>query len=166
MNGTKLRQVMMFTHEDVFVHPADPCRIRPQRGRDSRRQPARNIIEIFQNSAPGPVHVCAILEDDIDKRIAKKRVTSDDLRKRHGKHRRGQWVGHLILYHLRGLTRILREDDHLDIGQVWDGIQRHSSHDVDAAQDDKEGHQDDQELVLDRKLYNLCNHSGSPGAAR
>ena len=65
------------------------------------------------------------------------------------KHGRGQGVGHLVFHHLRGLPGVLGEDDHLDVRQVGNGVQRGSQNGISAPGDDEKGRQDYQELVLD-----------------
>ena len=68
LNGSELRQIVLarFVYQRIFIHPADARGIRPQRGIHADRQFVTDEIQILQHARTSPVHVRAILEEDVD----------------------------------------------------------------------------------------------------
>ena len=158
LQGTQLGERPLGAHDDVLVDPADAGGIRPQRWRDAGRQPAGGEVEVFEDARARPVEVGAVLEDDVDERDAEHRKAAHHLRVRHGQHGRGQREGDLVLHDLRCLARILGVDDHLDVGEVGDGVHRRLDHRVDAGGDDEDGGEQDQEEVVGRPADDGGDH--------
>ncbi len=63
-------------HQRVFIDPTHAGGVRPQRRTDARRQVAHRLIEIFQHAGTRPIHVRAVLKDDIHKREAEERLAA------------------------------------------------------------------------------------------
>ena len=135
--------------EGVLVHPANPGRVRTQPRPHPGRQPVAGVIEVFQHPAARPVHVGAVLEDDVDEGEPEEGVPPHRPGERHRQHRRAQRKGHLVLDHLGGLPRVLGEDDHLHVRQVGDGVEGGVGHGVEPGAGRKQGQQQGQQLVAD-----------------
>jgi hypothetical protein len=109
-----------------LIDPADTGGVRTEAGRDAGRQPAGGRIEIFEHARARPIQVGAVLKDHVDERDAEERKSAHHLRFRHAQHGRGQRIGDLILDDLRRLSGIFRVDDDLNVGEIGNGIERHT----------------------------------------
>ena len=137
-----------FVDQRVFIDPADAGGIGPQGRRHASRQAAGDVVQVLENPRAGPVKVRTVLEDDVHEGQTKKGKTAHDFCIRHREHGRGQRVGHLVLDHLRRLSRKFSEHDDLHVGQVRDRIEwrRADCPDADSRQDQRRD--DDQQAVL------------------
>ncbi len=70
--GAQLRQTVFarLIRQHVLEDPAEAGRVRPELGPRPLRQAGENGREIFERARAGPVEVGAVLEDDVDVRIA------------------------------------------------------------------------------------------------
>ena len=164
LDGAQLGQVVLaaLVHQRVFIDPAHAGGVRPQRRRDARRQELGGIVQVFQHPGAGPVHVRAVLEDDVHEREAEERIAAHHLGVRHGQHRGGQRVGDLILDHLRCLPRVLGEDDHLHVGEIGNRVQRHLLDGQRAGDDQQRRGHEHQEAVLQRGINDASDHGWIP----
>ena len=64
----------------------------------------------------------------------------------------------MVLDDARRLARVFRIDDHLHVGEIGDGVERRVQQRIDPRRNQEQGGQDDQELVVDRPLDDLCEH--------
>ena len=112
----------------VLVDPADARGIGPQRRLRAGRQPALHLVQILEHPRAREVDVGAVLEQDVDERVAEERVAAHDLGPRHRQHRRRQRIGDLVLDDLRRLARIRRADDHLRVRKVGNRVERRRAH--------------------------------------
>ena len=148
--------------EDVLQAPADAGRIRPELGRDAGRQLAGHPAHVFQDPAPGPVEVGAVVEDDVDQREAEERVGPHRLDTRGREQLGDDRVGDLVLDDIRAAVLPRGVDDHLGVGQVGDGVQRRVDDGPTPASQDR-GHQhDDQERVAGAELDDAGDHGSWP----
>ena len=146
LNRAKLGEALLRPANNVLIDPANAGRVGTDAGRDARGQPSRGGTEIFEHARARPIEVGAVLEDHIDEGDAEKGEAAHHPRLRHGQHGGGQRIGDLVLDHLRGLSRILRIDDDLHVGEVGDRIQRYARDGVHTGQsheDRREPHQED-----------------------
>ena len=151
---------------DVLIDPADAGRVRPEARRHAGRQPPRRGAEIFEHARARPVEIGAVLEDHVDERHAEEREAAHDAGFGHAQHRRGQRIGDLILDHLRRLAGIFGVDDHLNVGEIGNGVERHARDRVDAGQGDEDRRKADQEDVARRPADEGCNHFGASGCVK
>ena len=68
----QLRQIHFpgAVYQCVLVNPAHTGGIGPQRGFGLRRQTRLHLIEVFEHAGASPVRIGAVLEQDVDERIA------------------------------------------------------------------------------------------------
>ena len=142
----------------IHERPADAGGVRAEAGRDALGQTAAQAAEVFEHAAARPVGIGAVLEDDIDEGEAVERIAAHDLGLGHREHLGGDGIGDLVLDDLRRLARPLGVDDDLHVGQVGDGVQRDVPHRVNAAQHQRHRPQQDDELVLEREIYDAFEH--------
>ena len=125
LQRAQLRDVQPVTPVDerVLVDPADAGRIRAERGPRFLRQARLHLVQILEYPRAGPVQVRAVLEQDVDERIAEHGVTAYGLRAGDREHGGGERIGDLVLDDLRSLPGIGGADDHLHVGEVGEGIE-------------------------------------------
>ena len=146
----------------IFVDPADAGGIGTEARRHAARQPARRGVEIFEHARARPIDVGAVLEDHVDEGNAEIGEAAHHARLRHREHCRGQWIGDLILDHLRRLTRILRVDDDLRVGEIGQGIERRMQNRIDAGDDHERGSDQHQHQVARRRADDSFDHCAAP----
>jgi hypothetical protein len=144
--------------ERILVDPADPGRVRPERGLRLGRQPRLHLVEVLEHARARPVWVGAVLEQDVDERVAEERVAAHRLRARDRQHRRRQRVGDLVLDDARRLARISRADDDLHVREIGDRVERGAQDGVDAPRRDERGRHQHEEPVRDRPADEVCDH--------
>ncbi len=150
--------------EAVLVHPPDAGGVRPEAGGHALGQPPPGEVQVLEDAGTGPVQVGPVLEDDVDEGETEEGVTADDLRVRNGEHRRGQWIGDLVLHDLGSLSGIVRIDNDLYVGEVGDRVQLDGLDRVDARGEEEEREEEDQELVADAEGDQAADHARwSPG---
>ena len=161
--------------QGVFEDPAHPGGVGAQGRTDLRRQLAPDVVEILQHPGAGPVDVGAVFEDDVDQGEAVLGEAAHHLGLGHRQHGGGQGIGDLVFDDLRGLLGEFGADDHLDVGEVGDGVHRDVVGAVDAPGSDHQPHQEhhdsvayagfdyfgDHKAVFGFQLFNVC----APGAA-
>src|SRR5262249_19165691 len=85
------------------------------------------------------------------------------LRLRHAQHGSGERIGDLVFDHLRRLTGKLRVDDHLHVGEVGNGVERHPQHGVDSGKREKQRRKTHQKTVAGRPADDAADHRGLSG---
>ena len=166
LDGPQLGEALLRPAHDVLIDPADAGRIGSETRRHAGRQPARSRAEVFEHARARPVEVGAVLEDHIDERDAEERETAHHAGFRDAQHGGGERIGDLILDHLRRLARIFGVDDHLDVGEVGNGIERHARDRIDAGEGHENGRKSDQEDVARRPADESRNHFGASGCVK
>ena len=111
-------------HERVLEHPADAGGVRAQGRRDALGEPPLDLVQVLEHARPGPVHVGAVLEDGVHEGEPEEGLSSDELDPRRGEQRGGDRIGDLVLHGVGALSRPLGEDDHLNVGEIGNGIER------------------------------------------
>ena len=126
LDGAELGQVVLAggVFQGVFEDPAHPGGVGAQGRADLRRQFAPDVVEILQHPGAGPVDVGAVFEDDVDQGEAVLGKAAHHLGLGHRQHGGGQGIGDLVFDDLRGLFGEFGADDHLDVGEVGDGVHR------------------------------------------
>ncbi|MNF34273.1 hypothetical protein D3C84_151100 [compost metagenome] len=153
-------------HQGVLKDPADPGSIRTKGRLGGGRQTRLDLAEVLQHPRTGPVQVGAVLENDVDETVAEEGEAAHRLRPGHRQHGGGQWIGNLVLDDLRRLSRIGGADDHLDVGEVRQGIDGRALHRPDPPGGDEQRGQQDQEAVGHRPANQLGDHGCSPTFSR
>src|SRR5205823_12225208 len=149
LNGTQLRQVMLagVIDQRVFVNPSDTRRV----GADDRVytlwKRATHRIQIFNDARSRPINVGTVLEDDVNERFTEHRFAAHELYFGRGDEDRGNWISDLVLDQIGGTTLPIRIDDHLDIAQVWNRIERRVDQPVNARRNAKDGENQDEKFV-------------------
>src|SRR5581483_9383193 len=87
-----------------------------------------NPLRVFENPAASPVNVRAVLEDDVDKRIAEHRLSPHGLHSRGREKGRDNRIGNLIFDELRAPTRPFCKHDHLRVGEIGNRVKRDTKH--------------------------------------
>ena len=162
LNRAQLRESPLCPDDGILEHPAYAGRVGPQGWRHASRKLVLGEAEIFQHPATRPVDVGAVIEDDINKGHAEHGEAAHNFCFGHRQKRGGQWIGHLVLDHLRRLARIFGIDNDLRIGEVRDGVQGRCEHGPYARADDEECRQKNQHPVARGPCDDASNHGLSP----
>ena len=163
LHGAQFGQVAVGGIERIHEGPADAGGVRAEAGRDALRQLPAQAAEIFEHAAARPIGIGAVLKNHIDEGEAVERIAAHDLGLRHREHLGRDGIGDLVLDDLRRLAGPLGVDDDLHVRQVGDGVQRNVAHGVNAAQHQRDRAQQDDELVLERKIYDAFEHDSAFG---
>ena len=113
---------MLVAFNDIFIDPADTCGVRAETWSDTWRKLAGGVIKVFKDSGAGPINICAIFKNDINKRIAEKGIAANHFGVRNSQHLRGQGVGNLVFDYLGCLSWKFSENNNLNIRKIGDGI--------------------------------------------
>ena len=148
--------------EDVLQAPADAGRVRAELGRDAGGQLAGHPAHVFQHPAPGPVEVGAVLEDHVDQREAEERVGPHRLDARRREQLGDDRVGDLVLDDVGAAVFPRRVDDHLNVGQVGNGVERRVEDGPTPAGQDRGHEHDDQERIAGAELDDAGDHGSWP----
>ena len=129
LQAAQLRQIVAAGPVDqrIFIDPADPGRVGPDRTARRFRQTALHLVQIFEHARARPVKIGAVLEDHIDEAVAEEGVAAHRLGAGHRQHGGGERIGHLVLDDLRRLAGIAGADDDLRIRKVRKRIDRRRS---------------------------------------
>ena len=160
LDAAQLGQVMFAggVFQGVFKDPAHPGGVGAQGGVDRRGEFAPDIVEILQHPGPGPVDVGAVFEDDVDQGEAELGIAPHHLGLGHRQHGGGQGIGDLVFDDLGGLLGEFGADDHLDVGEVGDGVHRQIVSGVDAPGGDQEPDEQHQDAVADAGFNESGDH--------
>ena len=172
LHRAQLGQVVFLRIERIHEGPADAGGVRTKVRSHVLGQGAGESTEVFQHAAAGPIGLGAVRENHINEGVSVKRISAHDLGRRHREHLGRDGIGHLVLHNLRRLAGPLGVDDDLGVGQVGDGIERNGLQRIPAPQDYCDGGRNDDELVLQGKIDEPCEHAmealrtvgGLPGA--
>src|SRR5262249_32197812 len=146
-------------HQRILKDPADTCRIRATHRRHTLRQTASNLIELLQDTAGGPGDVSGVFEDDVDVGVAEVREASDKLYLRGSEHGSRYGVGYLIFDGARISPHPRGVDNHLDIGEIGDRIQRSFFQSPYSPGAEKQNQEKNEEFVLRARFDNFLDHS-------
>ena len=144
--------------EGVLVYPPHTRRVGPEAGADALRQPAGDALHVLEDAAPRPVEVRAVLEHDVDERVAEHRFAADILDAWRGDHRRDDRVGDLVLHDVRAAPGPVGEDDHLHVREVWDRVERARAQRPDTEGRREEDKEEDDEAVVGAVLDDAVDH--------
>ena len=152
LQGAQLGEVIFSgrVHQGVFKAPAYPGGIRPQGRGNPRRKLSRDSLHVLQDPGSGPVNIRSVFEDHVDEGDPEKRESPHDLHVRRSQEGCDNGIGDLVLYQRRASLRPFRVDDHLDIGEVRDGVQGGILQRPDARGNRKEGEDEDDEIDFSR----------------
>ena len=126
LKAAELSQIVRpgLVHQRVLIDPPDSRGIRSQRRCDAGRKLPGEFLEIFQHATPRPIQVCPVFEDHVHVRDPIFRDPPHSFNFRPGEQGRDEWIGDLV-FNQRGAAPLpFGVDDHLDIGQVRNRIQR------------------------------------------
>ena len=112
-------------HEHVLEHPAEAGRVGSELGRDALRQARKDRREVLERPRARPVDIGAVVEDDVDERVAEVRDAAHRLDVRRADERRDDRRGDLVLDQVRAAIPA-RVDDHLRVAEVGDRVERHA----------------------------------------
>ena len=143
--------------ERVLEHPAETARVGPELGPRIGRQPRQHAGEVLHRPRARPVDVGALLEDDVDVRVAKVGDAADRSHARRAEHRRHDRIGDLRLDDV-GAAIPPRVDDHLRVAEVGQRVERHVPQRVRAGERGGGHEQQDEELVPDREVDDAVDH--------
>ena len=115
-------------HQSVLIDPTDTGSVGAKSRRDPFRQLAADPLHVLQHSAARPVDVRAVLEDDVNKRVAEHRLSTHGFHPWCRKQGRNDRVGNLVFDELGATARPLAEDDDLRIGEVRNGVKGNAEH--------------------------------------
>ena len=158
LDAAQLLQVAGLAGQRVDERPADAGGVGPERRRHGARQLALQLAEILEHAAARPVEIGAVLEDHVDEREVEEAIAAHHLGERHRQHLGGDRVGDLVLDDARRLAGILGEDDDLHVGEIGNGVERRVRHRVVAADGDEHGHEQREELVVEREGDDALDH--------
>ena len=148
--------------EDVLKAPADTGRVGPELRRDACRQLAGHPAHVFQDPAPSPVEVGAVIENHVDQREAEERVGPHRLDARRREQLGDDRVGDLVLDDVGAAVFPRRVDDHLNVGQVGNGVERRVEDGPTPAGQDRGHEHDDQERIAGAELDDAGDHGSWP----
>ena len=145
-------------HQRVLVDPAHAGGVGPQGRLRCGRQARLHLREVLEHPRACPVRVGAVLEQDVDERIAEERVATHGLCARHRHHGGGERVGHLVFHDARGLPGKGRADDDLHVRQVRQGVQGRAQRGPGAPRGDQCSRDEHEETVGHRPADQRGNH--------
>ncbi|MNS96702.1 hypothetical protein D3C72_1310150 [compost metagenome] len=149
-------------HQGVLVDPAHPGGIGAELGASRGGQIGCHLAQILQHPGTGPVEVGVVVKQHIDEGVAEEGVAAHRGGPRHRQHGGGERVGHLILHHLGRLARVGRLDDHLDVGEIRQGVHRGLLHRPEPPGGEHDGQQQHQKAVADGPANDGRNHDLAP----
>src|SRR5882757_5387052 len=146
----------------ILENPADAGGIGSQGGLRRRWHPALNLIQVLEHPGARPVRIGAIFEQHIEEGIPEEGEAAHRLRPWDRQHCCREGIGDLVLHDLGGLPRKVRAQDHLDVGQVWEGIDRRGFQGPDAPRRDKHRRQQHEKAIANRPADEMLNHGSVP----
>ncbi len=133
-------------HEGILEDPSHTRGIGAQLGPDSLRQQGLDLREVLEDAAPRPIEIGAVLEDDVDVRVAEVGEAADGLDVRSPEESADDRIGHLVFEDV-GAPVPPRIDDDLGVGEVGDGVDGNVAERVHGVADGGGGGQKDQEGI-------------------
>ena len=115
---------MALVDQRVFVNPARAGRVGPNHRIHASRKLACDLLQVFQHAAPRPVDVSTVLEHDEYIRVVGHRLRANRFDVRRRQHRGDDRIGNLILDQIGRLSHPFGVDDHLDVGDVGQRVER------------------------------------------
>jgi hypothetical protein len=136
LESAKIRQAMLptFIDQGILKDPARARCIRPDSWMNVGGQTTADLLEVFDDPRTCPIQVGAVFKDDIHIRIAEHRLSTNGLHVRSRKKAGHDGVGDLVFDNVRKLTSPACVDDHLDVGDVRERIERNMLQGPDTAQ--------------------------------
>ena len=150
---------MTLVDECIFVHPARAGCVRPDHGIHASRKLACNLLEVFQHAAARPIDVGAVFEHDEHIRVVGHRLRANRLHMRRRKHRGDDRIGHLILDEIGRLPHPFGVDDHLDVGDVRQRVERNSIERPDACKYERQHAEEQHEAVRITPVDSSFDHA-------
>ena len=112
----------------------------------------------FEHSGPRPIEVGAVLEQDIDERIAEERIAPHHPRSRHRQELGGKRVSHLVFDDAGRLAWVLCVHDHLYVGEVRNRVHRRPHERIDAGSGREHRSDKHQSAVVDAPIDDTFKH--------
>ena len=134
--------------EDV-PHPRG---IRAEGRHDPRRQRFIQEIEPFEDPRAREVNIDGVFKEDVNHREAKGRGGPHHAHPRQALEAHGQRVGDLVLHFLRRAAGPVREDNHLVVREVRNGVNRHGAQRPIAPASQQQEPGDHQEPIAQRDI--------------
>ena len=162
----QLRQVVLprVVHQHVLENPSQARRVRPHLRLHAGGQARLHRGEIFERARARPVDIRTLLEDDVDVGVAEIGEAAHRLHLRRAEHGRDDRIGNLVLHNV-GAAVPAREDDHLRIAEVGDGVERNGAQRPVPAHGGGGREQDHQEAVPRGEVDDPVDHCPDPVTA-
>ena len=160
LEGSQIGQRMgaALIHQGVLKNPSHAGSVRADLGLDSGGERRKHLAQVFEHTAPGPIDVGPVLENDVYVGKAEVRKASNRFDLGRAEQRRGNRIGDLIFDDV-GRTIPLGVDDDLRIRKIGDGIHRLVVHRPDAEGHDSGGKEKNDVLLTRGKLNEFLNHT-------
>ena len=154
--------LMALIDDQVFVHPPSARRIRSDDGMNARRQASGDLLHVLEDPGSRPIEVGTVLEDDEDVGITEHRLRPHRFHVRGGQKRGDDRIGDLVFDDVGWFALPRRMNDHLDVGDVRQRIERDAPERPDPSQHQQEGSGEDQEAVAGAPVNPAGNHVTFP----
>src|SRR5205814_5207954 len=103
--------------------------------------------QIFNDARARTINVGTVLEDDVNERFAEHRFAAHELYLGRGDEDRGNWISDLVLDQIGRTSLPIRIDDHLDIAQVRNRVERAVDQPINAGRNAKDGEDPNEKFV-------------------
>ena len=160
LEGAQLGQIMTPrpVHKRILKGPTHAGGVRSQDRGYPLGETSGHPLHVLEHARARPIDVGAVLKDDVDEREAEEGVTPDDLHLGCGEKSRDDGIGDLVFDQVGAAAFPLRKDDHLDIGEVRDGVEGGVVGGPGAPGNGEESTQEDVELVFGAPLDEFFYH--------
>ena len=123
------------------------------------RELARNLLQVFQHAAARPIDVGAVFEHDEHIRVVGHGLCADRLDVWRGEHRGDNWIGHLILDEIGRLAHPFGMNNHLDVGDIRQRVERYSIERPNAGEDERQHAEEQDEAVRVAPVDSSFDHA-------
>src|SRR5215471_5110069 len=159
LQGSKIPQVESTAFDGVPEHVAYTGRIWSESGNNAWRKLFRDQVQSFENPRARKIEVHVVFKDDEDHGEPERRRRPYDSDPWQPLQIYGQWIGDLVFDFLRTSSRPVREDNHLVVAQVGNGVDGRAQHGPQTPARDSHPKRDDQKAIAQRKLNETVNHA-------
>src|SRR6266852_8598938 len=153
---------MRTVNDGIFIDPTRSGSVRSNHGRDVFRQNSLKLLNVFEYTRPRPVEVCSVLENNEDVGITKHGLRPNGLNVGSREKSRDNGIGHLVFNNVRRLTLPGNVDDDLNIGDIWQGVERDVLQRPDSGKEEQEGPRKNQETVVRAPINDAGDHGYMP----
>ncbi len=164
LKGTKIGQAVLaaLINESILKDPSRTRRIRPDGWMHLGRQTAADLLEVFDNPRACPIQVGAVLKDDVHIRVPEHGLSADSLHMRSSKKAGHDWIRDLIFDDVWRLSHPTRMYDHLNIGDVRQGVEGNVTQRPDTGKRQHENAGENEEPVSGAEINDSGEHVTSP----